>query len=97
MRNIYRFIFSETVPAKRVEENLFWAVFNTESIYGKSKVRLDGSFLFDRKQKICLIDKTTQIGQHIAQLFTSLIAREFGEQSFRVVRIADKEEAHLDK
>lgn len=91
MRDIYRFKFAEKVPEERIEENLFWAVFNTESVFGKAKVRLDGSFLFVKKQRVCLVDKSTQIGQHIAQLFTSLMSREFGEQSFKVERISTNE------
>jgi len=87
MNGVYRFQFKDEVPSKDIEEHLFWAVFNAESVYGKPKVRLDASFLFDRDKKVCVIDKTTEVGQHIAQLFTSLITREFGEEAFRVERL----------
>lgn len=91
MSEVYRFTFHEDVPAKYIEETLYWSVFNAESVFGKPKVRLDGSFLFDPKQKICVIDKATDVGQHIAQVFTSYLTREFGETSFKVERVADME------
>jgi hypothetical protein len=34
-----------------------------------------------------VIDKGTDVGQHIAQLFTSYITQEFGEDAFRVERL----------
>ena len=91
MAKTYRFCFQKRISNKAIEENLFWAVFNAESLYGKPKVRLDASFLFDREKKICVIDKTTEIGQHIAQIFTSLVTREFGEDAFKVERMPTKE------
>ncbi len=97
MEGVYKFRFKENVPSKDVEENLFWAVFNTESIFGKPRVRLDASFIFDRDKKVCVIDKGTEVGQHIAQVFMSLITREFGEQAFKVERLATKEKLNHDR
>ncbi|MBI4377315.1 MAG: hypothetical protein HY549_12820 [Elusimicrobia bacterium] len=95
MEGVYRFRFKDDVPTKDVEENLFWAVFNAEAVFGKPRVRLDASFLFDRDKRVCVIDKSTEVGRHIAQLFTSLITREFGEEAFKVERVPPKEgEAH---
>lgn len=91
MNELYRFQFRADIPSKDIEETLFWSVFDTESVFGKSKVRLDASFYFDRVKKVCVIDKGTDVGQHIAQIFTSHITREFGEGAFSVERI-DKDE-----
>jgi hypothetical protein len=91
MNAVYRFKFKEAIPPKAIEETLFWAVFNAESVFGKPKVRLDASFIFDKGKKICVIDKTTDVGQHIAQIFTSLVTREFGEDAFKVERLPTKE------
>lgn len=91
MNAVYRFKFKEAISPKVIEETLFWAVFNAESVFGKPKVRLDASFLFDREKKVCVIDKTTEVGQHIAQIFTSLITREFGEDAFKVERLPTKD------
>jgi len=91
MNAIYRFEFRDGIPAKEIEETLFWAVFNAESVFGKPRLRLDASFIFDRDKRVCVIDKSTKVGQHIAQIFTSLITREFGEEAFKVERIQPQE------
>jgi len=94
MDKVYRFEFQQDVPPKEVEENLFWAVFNAESVFGKTKVRLDASFLFDRDKNVCVIDKTTDVGQHIAQVFAALITHVFGEEAFKVARVPHKKQAN---
>lgn len=91
MSSVYRFKFNVDVPAKEIEDHLFWAAFNAESVFGKPRVRLDASFLFDPLKKVCVIDKTTEVGQHIAQVFISLITRAFGDESFKVERLPPKE------
>lgn len=96
MNGVYRFEFAGKVPSKEIEESLFWAVFNAESVFGKPRVRLDASFLFDREKRVCVIDKATEVGQHIAQVFTSLITREFGEDSFKVERLPPKEKSRQE-
>jgi hypothetical protein len=90
MDAVYRFEFKDGVPAKEIEETLCWAVLNAESIYGKPKVRLDGSFNFDKEKRICVIDKTTEVGQCIAQIFTDCLSRAFGEEAFTVTRLRKK-------
>lgn len=91
MSEIYRFKFKDGVPPKEIEETLFWAVFNAESVFGKPKVRLDASFYFERDKNVCVIDKSTDVGEHIAKVFTSMISLEFGEESFQVERLPPKE------
>jgi len=90
MQGIYRFIFDEPVPAKEIEEALFWSRLNAESIFGKAKVRLDASYSFDPEKKTCEIDKTTEVGQHIAQIFITCITRSFGDKAFTVERLRKK-------
>jgi len=92
MDAIYRFEFKDAIPAKDIEETLCWSVLNAESIYGKPKVRLDGSFYFDKEKRICVIDKTTEVGQCIAQIFTDCISRAFGEGAFTVARLRKKKQ-----
>ncbi len=87
---VYKFIFRESTPVKEIEECLFWSAFNTESIFGKARFRLDSSFCFDRHQRIVIIDKSTDVGKHLAQLFTATVSREFGEEGFRVERLLTK-------
>lgn len=97
MNELYRFQFRDNIPAKDIEETLFWSVFDTESLFGRPKVRLDASFYFDREKKVCVIDKATEVGQHIAQIFTSHISREFGDDAFKVERIDRDEKLSHEK
>ena len=90
MEAIYKFIFGDSVPFKEVQETLFWAILNAESIFGKAKVRLDAWYKLDEGKKVCEIDKTTEVGQHIAQIFTSCISRSFGDKAFTVERLRKK-------
>ncbi len=72
---VYKFTFRENIPIKEIEECLFWSGFNTESIFGKARFRLDGSFHFDRPRKFVVIDKSTDVGRHLAQIFISVAKR----------------------
>lgn len=92
MPEVYRFQFNDDVPAREIEDAIFWAVFNAESVFGKAKVRLDADFYLDRRKKVIVINKATDVGQHIAQVFTSLATRKFGEKAFKVERIPQPEE-----
>ena len=94
MPEVYRFEFKHDVPAREIEDALFWAVFNTESVFGKAKVRLDGNFEFDHRKKICEITTGTEVGEHIAKMFTTLAGTKFGESAFHVERVDKKEEDH---
>ncbi len=92
MAEVYRFQFKDDVLAREIEDALYWAVFNAESVFGKAKVRLDASFYLERRKKVCVIDKATEAGQHIAQVFTNLAAKKFGEEAFKVERVPQQEE-----
>jgi hypothetical protein len=91
MTDVYKFQFKADILTREIEDALFWAVFNAESVFGKAKVRLDGSFDLDRHKKTCVIEGSTDVGQHIAKIFTSLAAKKFGEEAFSVERMPQKE------
>ncbi len=60
------------------------AVLATESLYGRSRVRTEGSFTLDKVKRECLIDAENKIGRTISYLLTGFLSRMFGEDSFRV-------------
>ncbi|NIM21303.1 MAG: hypothetical protein GTN64_02610, partial [Candidatus Latescibacteria bacterium] len=86
-REIYRYNFSAEVSLRDVEESLFLAVLATESLHGRSLVRLDASFCLDEKKRSCIVDAGTEVGRHIARIFTGFLAGEFGEDAFKVKRL----------
>ncbi len=85
-REIYRYSFSSGVSLREVEESLLLAVLATESLHGRSLVRLDASFCLDDKKQSCVVDAGTEVGRDIARIFTGFLTREFGEDAFTVER-----------
>ena len=87
-RELYRYNFNSNVPLRDVEESLLLAVLATESLHGRSLVRLDASFCLDAGKRSCVVDAATDVGRAIASIFTGFLSREFGEEAFKVERIA---------
>lgn len=87
MNEIYRFRFGRGITTGQIERLLLLAALNTEDVFGETAMRLDASFRFDRRSRVCLIDRTTEIGRHIAKLFIAYVSREFGDDCYSVERI----------
>ncbi len=88
-RDVYRYRFDEKTPLAEVRDSLFLAAFSAEGLHGRSQVRLDAAFRLDEKERACVIDAATPVGRSIAQIFTGLLTREFGEDAFTVERVAE--------
>ena len=87
-RDLYRYHFKATVPLRDVEASLLLAVLATESLHGRALVRLDASFCLNTHKRSCVLDAATDVGRAIARIFTGFLTREFGEEAFKVERIA---------
>ena len=88
MKNdIYKYEFSFDVPIDEVERSLALSVLTTESLHGRTRVRLDASFCIDKEKHACIVDAGTEVGCHIASIFTGYLTREFGENAFKVRRM----------
>ena len=83
----YRYRFDESIPINEVRESLLLAVLAVEGIHGRCAVRLAGPFNFDRKKSACVIDGSTEIGQHVAGIFTGFLQKQFGDAAFQVERL----------
>ena len=86
-QTVYKYSFDGKVSLREVEESLLLAVLATESLYGRAQVRLDASFYLEKGKKACVIDASTEVGCHIARIFTGFLVQEFGEEAFRVERL----------
>ena len=86
MNETYRIRFNKDISDEHIEQRLLLAALNTENVFGEAAMRLDASFRFDRKSKVCLIDKGTEVGRHIARLFIAYISKEFGDDCYSVER-----------
>lgn len=86
-RTIYRYTFDPKVDADDVEASLLLAVFAAEGLHGAARVRMDGSFLFVAKRRVCVVDASNRVGRTIATIFTSFVLREFGAGAVKVEKI----------
>ena len=87
-QEIYRYTFDADIPFHEIEDSLLLAVLAAESLHGRSPLRLDASFCLDSHKRTCVVDAATEVGRAIARIFTGYLSREFGEESFKVDRVA---------
>jgi len=71
-----------------VEESLLLAVLAAECLYGEARVRLDAGYSISERKRALVVDASTDIGRSINRIFTGFVTREFGEDAFKVERIA---------
>jgi len=90
MKTLCRFEFDKTLTKKEIEENMALAIITAECVFGKPKVRLNAAYLASKSKAV--IDVSSDVGEHIAQVFTGLISRQVGEENFTVERIRNKNE-----
>ena len=88
-RDVYRYRFSRETPMGEVRDSLHLAIFAAEGLHGRAQVRLDAGFLVDEQQHACVVDAATPAGRTVAQVFTGLLARQFGEDAFTVERVVE--------
>ncbi len=85
MTEICRFKFKEDVTKETIEEQMALGIITAECTFGQARVRLHASYLaVDAK---AVIDVSSDVGEHIAQVFTGLMIRTVGEKGFTVERI----------
>lgn len=83
----YQFSFSDQIPFHEVEESLLLALIATESVHGRSSVKLEASFKIHEQKRLCVIDAETEVGRHIARIFTGYLTQQFGEEAFKVKQL----------
>ena len=82
---VCRFSFKRNLTREQIEEKIALAIITAECTFGQAKVRLNAAYLaVDGK---AVIDVSSEVGEHIAEVFTGLVIRELGEESFTVDRI----------
>lgn len=86
-REVYRYVFNDSVPFAEVLATLDLALIAVESIHGESRSRLDARFSDDAAKRSVVIDAGTDVGQALNQVFVGYARREFGETAFRVERL----------
>ena len=85
MDNVCKFIFNKAISKEEIEAKIALAIITAECTFGQAKVRLNAAY-FATDGKV-VIDVSSDVGEHIAQVFTGLATREMGEEAFTVERI----------
>jgi len=87
MKTLLKFTISDGTDMEEIESLIGSAIFNAECAFGKSRVRLEAAYYVPEDKSQCLIDVSSPIGEHVAQVFTGLLIHHVGEEQFRVERI----------
>lgn len=85
--NVFRFEIDARVPLVEAEMSLHLAMFAVEGFVGPARIRLDMSYFVDEPRRAIFVDGTNEIGGAVVRVFTNLLLREFGEDSFLVRRV----------
>ncbi|MEW5980158.1 MAG: hypothetical protein AB1898_30555 [Acidobacteriota bacterium] len=80
----YRYSFPRSIDPESVKEALFLALLAAESLHGRPRVRLETLFSVDEREGTCLIQAGTEVGEHLARIFTGFLGQEFGSEAFSV-------------
>ena len=86
-RELYRYRFPSKIAIEDIESTFLLAIVGIESLHGEAQTRMDLSHTFDTTLRGCVIDASSLAGRNLARLFTGLLSREFGSDSFQVERI----------
>lgn len=88
MKAVCTFKFAKQTRREVVEAAIHSAVFNAECVYGKPRVMVVGAIChLSDEGRHCFIDVSTEVGEHVAQVFTGIIINTLGEDKFRVRRV----------
>lgn len=85
MAEICRFKFKDGATKEVIEDQIALAIVTAECTFGQAKVRLHASYAASDGKTA--IDVSSDVGEHIAQVFTGLMIRKVGEENFTVERI----------
>ena len=87
MKAVCTFTFPEDTARELIEAAIASAIFNAECAFGKPKVRISASYYLAKDSPQCVIDISTGVGEHVAQIFTGIMINTLGEDKFQVRRV----------
>jgi len=88
MADVCKFKFSKGISKKTIEKEMSLAIVTAECVFGRAKVRLNAGYVASNNKAV--IDASSKVGEYIAEVFTELMTRKFGEDKFTVERIRKK-------
>ena len=91
MSIVCRYRFPDEVNRKTIEMELALALVAAECAYGQARVRNSAAYAISDSAPQVAIDVSTEVGEHIAQVFTGMMIRQLGETGFSVERASKNE------
>jgi len=88
MTALCKFKFSKRTRRELIAAGIVSAIFNAECFFGKPRVRVSGvSYYLSEDGRHLMIDVSSEVGQHVAQIFTGIMMNTLGEDKFQVKRV----------
>lgn len=85
-RSVYRITFTIPVDMEAVEETLLLAILAVSCLHGEAAVRLDAGYAINTRERVVVLDASTDIGIAVTRVFIGFCTREFGDEVFGVAR-----------
>jgi len=92
MQTVCKFRFPDGLDRKIIETQLALAIVAAECTFGQARVRIAAAYCVSKEKPQVAIDVSTDVGEHIAQVFTGMMIRQLGEDKFTVDRINGREQ-----
>lgn len=83
----YEFRIEPRASLAEVERTLHLALYGVEGLFGRARVRLEVQYVRDDARRRLTIDVTSDVGEAVVRMLTSLLAYEFGDSAFEVNQI----------
>lgn len=87
--NVLRFEFLGESDPEAVEADVALAIFAAECVYGRSRIRLEASYLVANEGRACVLKSGGEAGEAAARVLAGLCAARLGEHAFRVRRLRE--------
>ena len=95
MEFVYKFEFDERIDKSLIQEQMESAMRAARGVFGKARVKMDGSFLMSGHRVI--IHVTDEVGALLASVFTECATESVGEDFFIVERVPKHKERRSDE
>lgn len=95
MEFVYKFEFDERIDKSLIQEQMESAMRAARGVFGKARVKMDGSFLMSGHRVI--IHVTDEVGALLASVFTECATESVGEDFFIVERVPKRKERNSDE
>ena len=82
---VFKFNFPNGINKSIVEQKIAEAIMSAECMFGQAKVKMYAGYAISDNKAV--IDGASDVGEYVAQIFTGIMTREIGDDSFTVERV----------